>query len=651
MENKVNYSKRERINSEIFVGNLLCPKASKNEEFCLQRAESVMFIRNGLKEEKGDLVVAYNTDYVNYYSIQDRKLTFINQKQIILPTSTSPENIIESRSGLVFAYNNSPLDPRFEYGRFSESEVLYSVEFGAEKTEEDSIIAGTLGRNMYSGFKKGSFWHLRKIFEFESVHRTGTALVILNGAVSFLRHLCLGRLRKRGLPVFRINFLLNFCHEETQFESESVRNRADEFYSSNPDLRFGLGNPDPFDYCPSKDYGEQKMLQTFFWIEDKELVLAVMNLRNNKILKRGFVSLFELVDEQDFLKIYSINAIDLFSWSYVSDLDLLDLEVMIQFEHSSQSSSEADAILRERIRAGRNDPNKLHFVTVRGESARYNIRVFGMLNRENRKINYIPVGVGNIRRQKVCGRTLIQSIEDHKKIRVEILEGDKGLDNRSKEVHSQDEKVVNEERNEEGFKVIQAVELSKKVLYDDLGITVSSHTSVEIIDDSTILVVSSRYLVLVDLTSKKVISSLKFNQGCPQKRGDDQRESEGLVAEIDREISELNFFKPHSDQTGGDEEGELLLRHVFSFNLRQIEGLVHAWKYYPMKKVGEGLYQLVVAAEMTEDPETVIISRRYLGFTFDFNLKTASLCFTCDQGSGYSPRIIFNDFNGWQLIS
>ena len=85
------------------------------------------------------------------------QMKFINQKQIILQTSTSPENIIESSSGLVLAYNNSPLDPRFEYGRFSESEVMYSVQFEAEKTEEDSIIAGTLGRNMYSGFKKGSF--------------------------------------------------------------------------------------------------------------------------------------------------------------------------------------------------------------------------------------------------------------------------------------------------------------------------------------------------------------------------------------------------------------------------------------------------------------------------------------------------------------
>ena len=278
----------------------------------------------------------------------------------------------------------------------------------------------------------------------------------------------------------------------------------------------------------NQEPGLPQVVKPFIQIDEWILTVGLINWRSKKIPVRAFVSFYELLQNLDFLKVARLTFSKLMKAHYCYDVDTLSLEMWIDLEYKPKKEykgEEESRILEGQIAAGCKERYNLSFFRferrVLTETKRLRFTVSNVLKGGDRRIEVRNIGYST--KNGVLSRkgSLIEYEEDRFNFRIH-LKSYKGQNDDSPKYEFSGEKTKKKFTKKTQRVLTSSQSVQQEVINVDMfKMALESRVadyrieSIFKLEDNLILIPFSRKMILLDLSTKRVLSSLIYKKNLP----------------------------------------------------------------------------------------------------------------------------------------
>ena len=302
----------------------------------------------------------------------------------------------------------------------------------------------------------------------------------------------------------------------------------------------------------------------FIKVDKRMITVGLIDLRSKKILSRKFISIYELSEPFEWLKLAENLFVTVSNVDYSPSVDFFTIDLRFEMETKVGLDPELQPLLDEELKAWRNDPNHRSLVVEKSETENYvqlkkmRFKIFNTLKAEKLFIERTVIGSSiETSSKKHKGKVVIFEYGQNE-VKVEILsaktspqEDEEELRIDGKIDNLDDQEPPNQFESEiiGGVKrervVIQRALLTKEAKVFDFRIK-----SVSVVEETKLLIIFKCKMVLFDMESKKVLSSLFYCKGLPSYSSNTKIQGD-LMACCDQNRGYLYFYRIKHQEDGG----------------------------------------------------------------------------------------------------
>ena len=639
----------------------------QDSEGCLFQVDTV-FMPRTQRSSTSNLIVVQINEKINLYQVKNKQILSFSSHVVDLPIDGCMPYWIFTTRKIRFVFEKKEIPRTPTNSQFleengidwtTESRLIFESRYG-DPEDGYHLPAEYIGeiKSVYGGFWNwdiiDSFDNLKPLFSDDRLTIAKTKMEgeaddpeldlleeILQESTRWKYYLA--KVTKHSPNLLKLVFNLNFDYQKLKIYKDKLESEKSVFKSH--EARFVRFSQKDQQITMLNQYpGQVRRLQPFIKIDSKMLVVGLIDLRTMKIVKRGFMSVYEIFKDLDFVRVISIMQIRLNEEMYSSTLDLLSFNVIIESFHSpafefpfgGERERTPNQKLRERLVAGRKDKDKLTFINedpITGtiEKFKLKVKVSDFFDVKRRMVVASPLADSKKRLGFELGDQLIHSEEGQDELRLEIMtkllgeeawaegvekeEGERGSGGLTKTLKRAYKVEVQDKIS------TKVVSIQKRVLPTTptdtaTAISFNNHELVEMIDSDTCLVVGARKLLLFDINTLKLISERKYTERFPLNLVGMSIQKD-LIVNCDFNYQFLDIFQimkgenELENQKGGTSGGSKIV-HLKTHNLKMVENFHSIESLIGFERLPGGVYQLCLRVFMMEDPKTTMTTLQRL---------------------------------------
>ena len=364
----------------------------------------------------------------------------------------------------------------------------------------------------------------------------------------------------------------------------------------------------------------------FYWkVSESVLILGLINMRSRKILNRRLISIYELLENLDFARICESVRITINKIDYLDQGDLLVFDSEVEISYTDETRADIASVIRAKLEAGRRDRSKLTEFTREApgkyrEVKRLRFRVANALKGGGIGVDVETIGVGvNSSFLRLNRSILISFKETVNNLKFEFLRRDKGHFTRS-DNYEENNRVLAKERKkvlqEKDKLLAESLNLSEILSSEGREGVVSNINWATIVDETKLLIVDSKNLILYETKTNQILSDLAYASGLPTEQHN-MLIREDIIAFMHIEVGSLELLRIQKDNTKASESISLVPIGILDFNFfKQFHSIIELLDF---KKLNALNYQVLLNANWMDSPETAEISDYLLSIKFSPN--------------------------------
>ena len=591
------------------------------------------------------LILAHHKNHFKIYRITDKhKIEFVSAHTVHLPVKGSITKTVITEKHIRLYFSKYALDSEKENKKFLKQKrlkmtkiscLVFEFEYGINQPQD---LTPKIFIEKNSGYKGLGTWMISELVTNEKpLYEANQCLIIAANRMlpSFTdiikskpKEAYLAKLDKDyegQLPkrVFRFN---------KSFENlEKYKTKLWQDYDSLSEVfRESLKlcfrhKPSPLTVL-SSPLGSPHQLNAALSFDREMFSVQLFDPRTKKIQSRTFVSIYELFQGQKFVKVSRCNFIQIYNMVYSPEVDALCVEIGIKLGYLDPEEEHLTSIINSELKVGRFDRSNLtNFVRVgdhllEGKTLRF--KVHHVFRVDSRTVTVERIASSTNFSTRRIWKGILSYAEFPSEIKLEVIT----RDGRGRESDGEESTRSEGKGRLSGNKTRKILRLKKGSEFPDTQIK-----KILMLEDNIILVVGFTQLILLDLESKKVLSSLNYSLGIPTIEGSDYLVEEDLMvfknpnnAHRCIEISKVNL---------NQEKGFAPAEHIATVDLSQFEPLHSIKKLIGLRKLDDDSYDLKLFVNWMLSEETTLFNKR--AFWVRFRL-------TKDPGAlrGYAAEVI-----------
>ena len=491
-------------------------EAEVNVEFITQRKTNKKFI------------LAYSKNKHKIYRIKDNGIEFVSAHSILLPVFglISKTIISEDRIRLYFKMaqlrNITENQAFFKLSGINEdynSRLVFECQYGPG---EPDVISPRFF------VEQGSYYH-GSLKSWTFLEYLTTTRPLLNPDLCLIKgkghpqdrdssdssdHSFLGKIRRKKSkkPPKRVFKFMNLFSSLQKYQQELSKEggylpelfkegfRRYGIHLDCPSIRLDTGYPG----TPQKVTAALRFDRIGFTFE-------LIDLRSRKIQARAFLSIHEIFEGLEFTKVSKPFNTIITKMDYSAEVDTLVVGFTLSLSYSEVNHGSFSSILDSELRRGRLDKRELTFFcgadnpTIELKKLRF--RVSNIFKRKKRNVTVERIGFcENTGFERLVNGILLYR-ENNFELDIQIERRD-GVSDQGQEIL---EDGWRDDGRLSGSRTSSFFVLNKRIKFPD-----SNATKLVPISENSALVAGTRKLCLIDLETKKLVSSLDYNLGLPQ---------------------------------------------------------------------------------------------------------------------------------------
>ena len=480
------------------------------------------------KDRNQQILVTYKGKEHRIYQIKDNEIEFVSNHRVELPVKSPPDKIKASETHLRYYFKKNKLKrgPRdipflkehnFDLEDEKDSRIVFECKFGIGQPK---VIKPRLYEEQKTGYEGFNSWVIQGHLENQH-HLTINNQCLVNastlededryyfGEENSNDKLYLSVTSQTGPRPKRVFQFINSFKETMLYRNKQMMDRIGIRVEFLRGLKFG-GYSKKFS-IQSAQTDQIRTLKPVILINPQMLVVQLMDLKSRKLVMKGLVSIYELFQGLAFTDASLCKDFSIHKVGYSVELDTLVLHSQLVLVYT--------ALIDEELRDGRFDKNQLFSLfnsqgTLRG-SKFLRFKVENVMKPEVRTVTVenIP-SFGNYSFEKVPQGFLFCE-EVAKEVKIELktrsFSGvDEGVQVHKISPEEEEERETQGTKGALGAIQTQIIKFKKGDEFPGSGIK-----KIYQIAENTLLVACSKKMLLVDIASKKVISSNEYNIGIP----------------------------------------------------------------------------------------------------------------------------------------
>ena len=582
------------------------------------------------------------------YQVKDNQIRFVSEHTCDFPIDSFHYHEIMSNHFILYVFETKELEKTRKNAKFFEdnqidweknAQIIFRIEYGIRV---DKIIKPRyLGLVEAEQAKKYSDQEIINILEkvkplvgrqlVESINYDRGDLYIAEFGPEF------ENLNRRVFKL-RADFTSTEAYQEKLERDKSKLNESLHDELSFASIIFEINNTES---------NRNSKWKPFIKVEDKMIIVGLIDLRCKKILSTRFLSIYELLEGIEWLEIIHHAVIIVSKVDYSLSVDFLTLDLTFEFGTKVGLNQELQLLLDEELKAGRNDPFNRTLIVEKPNNGTFtqvkNMRfeIFNLFKGERKVVQRNVIGsciCSGTRKQK--GKVVsYQGGEDH--IKVEILSPKSNL-----QESEQESKTNSIDDEQQGTSLELATDLVKGVKTEKLTIQLDQLQqeanvfdlrikSISVVEETKLLIIFNCKMVLFDMESKKVLSSLDYSKGLPIYPNDTKIQGDLMVC-CDPEYGYLSFHKIHPQ-----ENGNVNFERLSVIQINKFQKIHSIKKFLDFRKVSDDSFILRLESYIMHSNELITAKPGIISLGFDLSTqKDGDLAIT----PIYGPRFEADDY-------
>ena len=632
---KENHSEEGLTTLEI-KGNLVFnevehPKAKFNQ---IDSTPALVFQRG----QNRHLILVHHKKQLKLYAIKDKKIDFVSEHKIDLPVKGSPMRTEVTQKNLKLYFKNSrlrqedqnlPILEQLGIDPENNSRVVFEYPFGEKQPE---VIQGRVYEEDSSTYDQFKSWSIEGYLNHHKAHKDnnlcfiqtpsgfGDEIQSLNSKdTHYLAEL---RTRQAKAPkrIFQFkdkNFSwlksIKFNKLVKKEKKRLPNNFANPLYFSfyvSP-RKFYVGKENPGELTAPK-------IKPIMWADTRTITIMIFEPVWKKVVKKTFISIYELFEGLEYTKFSTPRMCHIISMNYSAELDTLVVEFKIEVNYDLHVNQETAELRDAEYRLGLNDRLRLYCLSPNRDRSLLGIKnlrctIQNVFHKEVRRTiveNLAPEINSSV---EIVPRGLLCYEESPSEVRIKIIKREK-----------------NSSRNSTLDHQFSEIQLRKGALFPD-----SEIRRVVDVGDSTQLFICSRKLLLLDMKSKKLLSSCDYNLGAP-KENQQMVVGENLIVAkpnqknsvhlIQRSWCYLEVFGiSDSNENQGEEkreENSMPVKFLGILDLTKFDRFYSIERLLGVEKLTDSLYELRMMANWMTSDTSIVFTQHFLSLRFSLPTKS-----------------------------
>ena len=585
-----------------------------NPEKELNQVRMTLIPATSHSQRDSAIILVGDLNEYKVYQVKDNKIQFISTHRYEIPIDGEPRKELTANNSITYVFKKLRLQKTEKNVKFfSENEIewddepsslLFRFEFaiGAQKLIKPQFIGE---------IKKSKGKVIDYLDNFKPVLGPRLSVIAKKTFSGFMPSLeiflaeDLPGKKRVARPVFKINKCFanrkNY-YNRLQNEQKKIPEKVRSHFRFNSDFQFFMSNP--------KDEENQKVT-SFVNPDRKMLTIGLIDTLSKKLIARRLVSIYDIFEGVEWLKIAEEPVITVSSLKYSTSTDTLFLQIEIDFEIKPRQDVSLKSIFDSEMKVGRNDRFRINQLVERptmyeeenpfSQTRFLSVKIFNLFRGGELKFERKTVGNWtNFSCRGGNGRLI--TVEDGvNEFRIEILSPEEKCPKFSENA----EKVV------KNLSRVNFV-MSYKELLKKSGISDRWIRKVSIVGGSQLLILFQTKMVLFDIASKEVLSTISYSKCLPRRLSCSAVEDDLILSEFGEKCYMLNQI--HQMGMGG-----VLFRPIKTLDYRLLPDLHSINKFLNFRKTGENQFNLQFLVNWMNSKESTLTQESLLSCDIKLN--------------------------------
>ena len=584
------------------VTNITVPASHTNGNIIVVESKTTSQIHILQIREEGIVLASKHTINIPIDGIFKRK---INNSVIIYQF---PKDLVEKTKKSLKFFEEKKIDWK------TPSHLVFSFKYGIDRPEV--IEPDYLGeqKNELSGYKE---IELGNIFDRHKPLLGCTHCFFTRKSKGLFvkeREVLAAEFGSKKPNLVRGIFKFNVDYQKTKAYKDKIKadqSKVDEYHL--PHLLF---DEEKF-VMENGDQDQNLKFKTFFRITPKMVILGLYDLRLKKVTAKAFVSVYELFEGLESMKITESLNMSITKAEYSPNLDIMALEISMKRIIPSYLAPKLLPLLESEIKAGRYDRFGLSWIIERREMDNYfqikqlRFVVHNCFYRSGakRRVEIYTMGYKTNSHIRLSRGAMVTHEEDSELFIFRIRQHRPPRTAQTPTIEQEGEAVAldsqePQEKQSQGSKNLTEYEsgLPLSILKELFGEDDHCIRTVALIQESVLLIAGQTKMLLLDFIEFKILSYFSFTNGVSLDVSA-MKHSHDLVATTNMALGVVNFHQIIPLAGGGAS-----LEYIGRSDLRIVQNLHSAIRLLHFDKINDETYQMALQVEWMTSKEITITS-------------------------------------------